>query len=136
MLEDLSSERYQELLVTLDSGLRALPVLSVEVDTGEPIRSFRFPGEQQGIFASALLSNGEKLLVGTRMVANSRQSLPTDARIMLTDVRTGEIEGEIALGYLKRGFNSVGSKVEATLNGTGFVPVEIVDLPFIPRRSI
>ena len=43
---------------------------------------------------------------------------------------------EIALAYVKRGFNSVGSKVEATSGETGSIPAEIVDLPFIARRSI
>jgi len=41
-----------------------------------------------------------------------------------------EIEGrKFALGYVKRGFNSVGTKLEA---GTGLeeVPVQVVELPF------
>jgi len=40
---------------------------------------------------------------------------------------------EIALAYVKRGFNSVGSKVEATSGMTGAIPAEIVDLPFVAR---
>jgi folate-binding protein YgfZ len=49
--------------------------------------------------------------------------------------RSGD-DREIALGYVKRGFNSIGSKVEAISNETGSIPVEIVDLPFISRRPI
>jgi folate-binding protein YgfZ len=40
-------------------------------------------------------------------------------------------EREIALSYVKRGFNSVGSRVEATSAATSAVPAEIVDLPFV-----
>jgi tRNA-modifying protein YgfZ len=40
-------------------------------------------------------------------------------------------EREIALAYVKRGFNSVGSRVEATSAATSAVPAEIVDLPFV-----
>src|SRR5262249_16246916 len=39
-------------------------------------------------------------------------------------------EREIALGYVKRGFNSVGSRVNAITAEKASVPVEIVDLPF------
>jgi len=39
-------------------------------------------------------------------------------------------EREIALAYVKRGFNSVGSKVEATSAEHPAVPAEVVDLPF------
>src|SRR5205085_923763 len=40
---------------------------------------------------------------------------------------------EIALAYIKRGFNSVGSKVEAASSETGAIPAEVVDLPFVAR---
>ncbi len=38
-------------------------------------------------------------------------------------------EREIALAYVKRGFNSVGSRVEATSEERSAVPAEVVDLP-------
>ncbi|HXP34468.1 MAG TPA: glycine cleavage T C-terminal barrel domain-containing protein [Chthoniobacterales bacterium] len=38
---------------------------------------------------------------------------------------------EIALAYVKRGFNSVGSRLEATSAEHPAVPAEIVDLPFV-----
>jgi len=37
---------------------------------------------------------------------------------------------EIALAYVKRGFNSVGSRVEAMSEEDSAVPAEVVDLPF------
>lgn len=40
-------------------------------------------------------------------------------------------EREIALAYLKRGFNSVGSRVEATSAEHPAVPAEVVELPFV-----
>jgi tRNA-modifying protein YgfZ len=39
-------------------------------------------------------------------------------------------EREIALAYIKRGFNSAGSRVEATSAEHPGVPAEVVDLPF------
>ena len=41
---------------------------------------------------------------------------------------------EIALGYVKRGFNSTGSKVDAVSNENAALPAEIVDLPFIAAQ--
>src|SRR5437870_6356223 len=41
-------------------------------------------------------------------------------------------EREIALAYLKRGFNSAGTMVEAKSAEGNIVPVEVVDLPFAP----
>ena len=45
---------------------------------------------------------------------------------------TRTANGEIALGYVKRGFNSPGTKIEAVLTEGSAVPVEVVDLPFVP----
>jgi glycine cleavage system aminomethyltransferase T len=39
-------------------------------------------------------------------------------------------EREIALGFVKRGFNSVGSRIDALSAENARVPVEVVDLPF------
>src|SRR2546430_5682388 len=39
-------------------------------------------------------------------------------------------EQEIALAYVKRGFNSIGTEIEATSEGVAGVPAEVVDLPF------
>jgi folate-binding protein YgfZ len=50
--------------------------------------------------------------------------------------RSENLEKEIALAYVKRGFNSVGSKVEATCGEARTTPAEIIELPFISRRSI
>jgi len=36
---------------------------------------------------------------------------------------------EIALAYVKRGFNSVGSRVEAISDGNAAVPADVVGLP-------
>ena len=40
-------------------------------------------------------------------------------------------EREIALAYVKRGFNSVGSRVEATSAEHPAVSAEVVELPFV-----
>jgi glycine cleavage system aminomethyltransferase T len=38
---------------------------------------------------------------------------------------------EIALAYVKRGFNSMGSRLEATSAEHPAVPAEVVDLPLV-----
>ena len=40
-------------------------------------------------------------------------------------------EGGIALGYVKRGFNSPGTKIETVSTHGTAIPVEVVDLPFV-----
>jgi len=43
---------------------------------------------------------------------------------------------EIALAYVKRGFNSVGSRLEATSAEHPAIPAEVVDLPFAREPAI
>jgi glycine cleavage system aminomethyltransferase T len=46
--------------------------------------------------------------------------------------RSQRLGKEIALGYVKRGFNSPGAKLEAhSLDSPGSIPVEVVSLPFL-----
>jgi folate-binding protein YgfZ len=47
-------------------------------------------------------------------------------------VRSQRLEKEIALGYVKRGFNNPGTKLEAlSVNPAAALPVEVVLLPFL-----
>jgi len=64
-------------------------------------------------------------------------ALVPGARILANDKDVGWITSatnsdgrEIALGYIKRGFNSPGSRIEAISANKTSVPVEVVDLPF------
>jgi folate-binding protein YgfZ len=45
-------------------------------------------------------------------------------------------EREIALAYVKRGFNSVGSRVEAISAEHPAIPAEVIGLPFIRERKM
>jgi glycine cleavage system aminomethyltransferase T len=49
-----------------------------------------------------------------------------------TATRSERIGKEIALGYVKRGFNSPGTKLDAfpAVNSATPIPVEVVPLPF------
>src|SRR5262249_59269990 len=78
-------------------------IQAVDVATGSPVRSFELPGSPTGIFASALLSNGDKLLVGVddnrkRIFSSGGKFFVAEGnnrkRITLTDVRTGKPQGE------------------------------------------
>jgi glycine cleavage system aminomethyltransferase T len=44
--------------------------------------------------------------------------------------RSQQLGKEIALGYVKRGFNSPGTNLNA-LSPNGAIPVEVVSLPFV-----
>jgi glycine cleavage system aminomethyltransferase T len=50
-------------------------------------------------------------------------------------VRSSRLEKEIALGYVKRGFNSVGTRLLALPSensaSSGSVPIQIVEVPFV-----
>ncbi len=69
---------------------------------------------------SAPLAQGAKLVVGEK-----------DVGWITSAVRSGE--RKIALGYVKRGYNAIGSKVDTLVSENAAVPAEIVDLPFVPR---
>jgi folate-binding protein YgfZ len=75
------------------------------------------------------------------VTAGMRLLFPTEGKEAgwITSVtRSRVLSKPIALGYVKRGFNSVGSRLEAIIPGavSTAVEVEIVDLPFVdPAKS-
>jgi len=66
------------------------------------------------------------------LVAGMRLTGPEGKEIGWITSATRSGEREVALAYVKRGFNSVGSKLEATSAEDPAVPAEIVGLPFGP----
>ncbi len=68
-------------------------------------------------------------LEGLPFVPNARLNVEGKEVGWITSAtRSGE--REIALGYVKRGFNSVGTKVQSLGAGNKSLPAEVVDLPF------
>jgi tRNA-modifying protein YgfZ len=64
------------------------------------------------------------------LVSGMRLTGPEAKEIGWITSATQSGEREIALAYIKRGFNSVRSKVEASSPQEGAIPAVIVDLPF------
>jgi len=98
----------------------------------ETISRMKMSGQRNKQLCGLVSLNDSPLASGTKL-------FPIDAEKkeigwITSAARSGD--REIALAYVKRGFNSVGSKVEARSGETGAIPAEIVDLPFIARRSI
>jgi folate-binding protein YgfZ len=63
------------------------------------------------------------------LISGMRLTGPEGKEIGWITSATRSGEREIALAYVKRGFNSAGSRVEATSEQTSAVPAEVVDLP-------
>ncbi len=76
----------------------------------------------------------------------SLKNIPLASRMRLTAPDGKEIgwitsatrsgEREIALAYIKRGFNSIGSRLRATSVEHPAIPAEVVDLPFAREPAI
>ena len=89
----------------------------------------------QAVSRDPSLAGGQSpaALVTAAHASKSAMRAMSAARIWLAPVapsasRSGD--REIALGYIKRGFNSVGTRLEAVSGDGGPVSVEVVALPF------
>src|SRR5438105_4956520 len=98
----------------------------------EVISRMKMSGQRNKQLCGLVSLNDSPLESGTKLFPIDAGK--TEVGWITSAARSGD--REIALAYVKRGFNSVGSKVEATSGETGSIPAEIVDLPFIARRSI
>jgi tRNA-modifying protein YgfZ len=99
----------------------------------ETISRMKMSGQRSKSLCGLLSLNGSPLSPGMRLI------VPDDKRRevgwITSATRSERMAREIALGYVKRGFNAVGSKFEAGLPAESIntVPVEVVDLPFVKR---
>jgi folate-binding protein YgfZ len=64
------------------------------------------------------------------LASGMRLTGPEEKEIGWITSATRSGQREIALGYVKRGFNSVGSRVEAKSAEGAAVPAEVIELPF------
>ena len=92
---------------------------------------------QETISRMKMSGQRNKQLMGLRSV--TKTPLESGMKLATADGKevgwitsaTQSAEGALALGYVKRGFNSPGSKIETvSAHGTA-IPVEVVDLPFV-----
>ena len=92
----------------------------------ETISRMKMSGQRNKQLCGLVSLENTPLVSGARLMADSKE-----VGWITSATRSGE--KEIALGYVKRGFNSAGAKVQVVNAENVGVPAEIVDLPFIHR---
>src|ERR1043166_7319529 len=98
----------------------------------EVISRMKMSGQRNKQLCGLVSFNDSPLAAGMKLFSTETEK--KEIGWVTSASRSGD--REIALAYVKRGFNSIGSKVEAISAEAGVVPAQVVDLPFVPRRSI
>src|SRR5215471_5517910 len=90
----------------------------------EVISRMKMSGQRNKQLCGLISVNNTALAPGMRLIATGGK----DAGWITST--TQDREQQIALGFVKRGFNSVGSRMDALSAENARGPVEVVDLPF------
>jgi folate-binding protein YgfZ len=90
----------------------------------EVISRMKMSGQRNKQLCGLISLNNTALTPGMRLIASDGK----DAGWITSTTQSQE--REIALGFVKRGFNSAGSRVDALSAENARRPVEVVDLPF------
>jgi glycine cleavage system aminomethyltransferase T len=85
---------------------------------------------------SALVSlSGESLQPALRLITNDKDA--KEVGWITSAVRSERLGLQIALGYLKRGYTTIGGRFEAVPidnpQSASDLPVEVVELPFLSK---
>jgi folate-binding protein YgfZ len=91
----------------------------------ETISRMKMSGQRNKKLCGLFSLKNIPLVGGMRLIGPERKEVGW----ITSATRSGE--REIALSYVKRGFNSVGSRVEATSAEHPAIPAEVVELPFV-----
>jgi folate-binding protein YgfZ len=91
----------------------------------ETISRMKMSGQRNKQLCGLVSIEGEALAAGTRLVSEGEGK---EIGSITSAARTGD--REIALAFVKRGFNAVGSRLKAVSAGGAAVSAQIVDLPF------
>src|SRR6266446_7014548 len=96
----------------------------------EVISRIKMSGQTNKRLCGLVSLRDAPLSTGTKLAATGEKSKETGWITSAT--RSGRLGKEIALGYVKRGFNSTGTRLDAIKpeDPSIVAPVEIVDLPF------
>jgi len=97
----------------------------------EVISRMKMSGQRNKQLCGLVSFNDSPLAAGMKLFSTETEK--KEIGWVTSASRSGD--REIALAYVKRGFNSIGTKVEAARGGTTTIPAKIVDLPFTFRRS-
>ena len=96
----------------------------------EVISRIKMSGKTNKRLCGLISVNNIPLQPGIKLVAASTPG--KDAGWITSATRSQRIGKEIALGYVKRGFNNAATNLEAlSLVPAGEIPVEVVSLPFL-----
>ena len=99
----------------------------------EVISRIKMSGQTNKRLCGLVSVSGVPLRPGMRLVAGEGES--KEVGWITSAARSPRLGKEIALGYVKRGFNSVGSCFQALLpenSGSALsIPVELVEVPFV-----
>jgi folate-binding protein YgfZ len=95
----------------------------------EVISRIKMSGQTNKRLCGLISLNNIALQPGMKLVASSASG--KEAGWITSATRSPRLGKEIALGYVKRGFNNPATNLEAlSLDPVGAIPVEVVSLPF------
>ena len=95
----------------------------------EVISRIKMSGQTNKRLCGLISLNETPLQRGMKLVAPSASG--KEAGWITSTTRSTRLGKEIALGYVKRGFNNAATKLEAlSLEPGGAIPVEVISLPF------
>ena len=121
-------------IIPLEANLEAT---SIDYSKGcyigqEVISRMKMSGQTNKRLCGLTSVSGGPLEAGMRLVPGTGEQ--KEAGWITSATRSSRLEKEIALGYVKRGFNSAGARLRAVHSvasgETDGVPVEVVSLPF------
>src|SRR5438876_3266524 len=96
----------------------------------EVISRIKMSGQTNKRLCGLISLNNTPLQPGMKLVAPSASG--REAGWITSGTRSRRLGKEIALGYVKRGFNNPATNLEAlSLDPAGAIPVEVVSLPFL-----
>jgi folate-binding protein YgfZ len=91
----------------------------------ETISRMKMSGQRNKQLCGLISSTNLALVPGMRLIAGPERK---DVGWVTSATRSGD--REIALGYIKRGFNSVGNKLDVISDENAHISTQVVDLPF------
>lgn len=99
----------------------------------EVISRIKMSGQTNKRLSGLVSMSGTPLRPGMRLVSGEGEA--REVGWITSAARSSRLEKEIALGYVKRGFNSIGSRLQArspeNFGDDINVPVELVAVPFV-----
>jgi folate-binding protein YgfZ len=99
----------------------------------EVISRIKMSGQTNKRLCGLISLDGVPLKAGTKLASTPEKG--KEAGWITSATRSEKIGKEIALGYVKRGFNNPGGKLDALApedsRAVGAIPVEVVPLPFL-----